>query len=286
MRILVIHGRGIEDERDLARSVKKFDASFDRALSRWGGEKAAGVVWSHSTYHEVVSPSVWETYPTEPDAYRTGRHKAASKWECKCCDDLGDRSFKKRAVQALNKSEVSLDVVLPYTFPDVQAWLERPGYRALLTEEVVSSVEEPPDVIVAHSMGSLVALDLVASRRESLEPSVLITCGSPVGWLSLAKRLPTEIHRWVEDRSTAWVNLQDLSDEKAGCSSASTELFPGIVNVRVRNKRSSDDSHHRFSRYVSHKSLAKLLVDIERGHVQPRDLDSRRLRKLKACRVR
>ncbi|MEM9464576.1 MAG: hypothetical protein AAGA90_04355 [Actinomycetota bacterium] len=98
---------------------------------------------------------------------------------------------------------LAADRVSAFNLWQVPAFFENlDGTRDVVLERFADVVGSATRVIVAHSMGSIVALEAI--HATGLELDALITLGSPLGVegyvrrrLSVPDRMPTTVRRWV-----------------------------------------------------------------------------------------
>lgn len=122
--------------------------------------------------------------------------------------------------------------------PDFQAYLNHretnDGVRDLVLNEI------PPDgdlIIVGHSMGSLVALDVLHDLPESVRVRGLITVGSPLAYPGFHKLIPDDHLQRAAGRAPFWVNILDPRDLVTGGSAVSKSwpVAGHAVDVPVSN---------------------------------------------------
>jgi hypothetical protein len=87
---------------------------------------------------------------------------------------------------------------------DVHVYLDHKDTRPPVITEVTSQLPDGSYVLLAHSLGSVISVDMI--REERTKPSALVTVGSPLG-------LPG-ITRWIPPIQIAipWVNIVDERD--------------------------------------------------------------------------
>ncbi|WP_157970535.1 hypothetical protein [Nakamurella deserti] len=137
--------------------------------------------------------------------------------------------------------------------------------REQVSGRLVAVCDSDTKVLIAHSLGSVVAYDYLCRQEDSMPvPSLLITLGSPLGLRSviydrLSKRPPA-----FPEFVPRWVNVSDKNDLVATKSDIS-QLFPdvhgfgrSIESLVVNNGRRSHDAF----RYLAHKSVGELVSSV------------------------
>ncbi|WLQ45605.1 hypothetical protein P8A22_37905 (plasmid) [Streptomyces laculatispora] len=120
-------------------------------------------------------------------------------------------------------------------------------------DRVVQSIKQTgATLIIAHSLGSVVVYDMF--RRGQIPSSVhqLITCGSPLAWLPLHRKLRLETPTTLQLPShVAWLNVLDRYDPvTAGLGLAA--LAPGVTDEFVDNQ----DDPHSAELYLEQRPVA------------------------------
>jgi endonuclease G, mitochondrial len=96
------------------------------------------------------------------------------------------------------------DLTIALLFRDVAAYLGRRPVRESVLAAVAESVPDSgPVALVSHSLGTVVAMDLIASL-DRLDVTLLVTAGSPLGMDAVHGKLldgqlgrPARVRRWV-----------------------------------------------------------------------------------------
>jgi hypothetical protein len=108
---------------------------------------------------------------------------------------------------------------IPKIVNDAKRYLESSETRALVHEIVLRSLGEVPEgseiVVVGHSLGSVVAAEVIKKLPRGLTISVLLTIGSPLGAIS-AFRDNHDLSDFPYDRVRAWVNVFEPRDVVTG----------------------------------------------------------------------
>ncbi len=110
------------------------------------------------------------------------------------------------------------EVLIAAVFRDVAAYLDRDDIRQLVLDTVLQSVPTSGRVVlVSHSLGTVVAMDLLTRLPAQVETVQLVTAGSPLGMDTVFKRLLTGGPR-RPDRVRDWLNAWCPADAVAiGC---------------------------------------------------------------------
>ncbi|MGC0336411.1 hypothetical protein [Streptomyces sp. SLBN-8D4] len=98
---------------------------------------------------------------------------------------------------------------------DTDSYVSRPERRRAARAIVAETIREiQPQVVVAHSLGSVVAWEALHAYPE-LEVELLVTVGSPLGLPGLARKLepePIDGHGRRPAGVRQWVNIADAGD--------------------------------------------------------------------------
>ena len=97
---------------------------------------------------------------------------------------------------------------------DVWYYLTMKGIR-LQVDEIVSNAipARDPCVVVAHSLGTSAAYNVLMNRSSRENVKALFTIGSPLGIEAVYSRLPSDIRpRKAPDAVATWSNLRDAED--------------------------------------------------------------------------
>ena len=110
------------------------------------------------------------------------------------------------------------EVLIAAVFRDVAAYLDRDDIRQLVLDTVLQSVPTSGRVVlVSHSLGTVVAMDLLTRLPAQVEMVQLVTAGSPLGMDTVFKRLLTGGPQ-RPDRVRDWLNAWCPADAVAiGC---------------------------------------------------------------------
>ena len=110
------------------------------------------------------------------------------------------------------------EVFIATLFRDVAAYLDRDEVRRVVLDTVLETVPTSgPVVLVSHSLGTVVAMDVLTRLPAEVEVVLLITAGSPLGMDGVFRRLLSGgPHR--PERVADWLNAWCPADAVAiGC---------------------------------------------------------------------
>jgi endonuclease G, mitochondrial len=148
------------------------------------------------------------------------------------------------------------DVVIARAFRDVAAYLDAPDVRKRVLDEVLTSVpDRGPVVLVCHSLGTVVGMDLLTRLPTEVEVRALVTAGSPLGMDSVHRRLLVGGPH-LPDRVASWLNAWCSADAVAiGCPLA-THWGPRVVEVATDNPK---DRAHDIEEYLADGRVARAI---------------------------
>ena len=148
--------------------------------------------------------------------FRLGRHNQGSGWP---------------------GAEVVVDMsVATPTFVQARNYLRTPRIRAQVLNRILSALPESGQVvIVGHSLGSVIAADLLRRLPAGLEVAGMVTIGSPLANASFAVDKLRETLREPPTNLAWWVNFWNQLDPVAAHRGVSS-VFPWIVDFRIQSR--------------------------------------------------
>lgn len=120
---------------------------------------------------------------------------------------------------------------------DVAAYLGEEEVRTAVLDRVAEGFPQSGQVVVVgHSLGTVVAVDLLSRARPDVTVPLLVTVGSPLGLDAVHERVLLQPPR-RPDRVAAWLNAWTPADAATiGCP-LSPVWGPGLVEVVTANSR-------------------------------------------------
>ncbi|WP_407917715.1 hypothetical protein [Kitasatospora sp. NE20-6] len=142
-----------------------------------------------------------------------------------------------RTSRAREEAMVRLERLVCALIREVDAYTSRPQVRKAVRERVREAIRaHRPQVVVAHSLGSVVAWETLCASPE-LDVELLVTLGSPLGLPALTQRLEPPLRHGKGLRPAGvrrWVNIADGGDlvalppELGGIFPVDTHMTTGI----------------------------------------------------------
>lgn len=195
-------------------------------------------------------PAVTQTQPTREAArqnrrdferrmgaieYRLGRH------------DSG-------AGLAVYDRVVGMAVALPY-FAQARMYVTNADIRANVLSRILSKLpSEGRIVIIGHSLGSVIAADLLPRLPIGLEVVGMVTIGSPLANGSFSVDKLRETLREPPTNLAWWINFWNAPDPVAAHRGVSS-VFPWMVDFRLATKSVAAAAHSAHD-YLSHETVA------------------------------
>ncbi|MEM9369236.1 MAG: hypothetical protein AAGD07_24910 [Planctomycetota bacterium] len=134
-----------------------------------------------------------------------------------------------------------------------------------LTAKLESIPENAHVCLIAHSMGSIIALDAIVSGRPI---NTLITIGSPLGITVVQEQLGLDsaAKESLATKVGHWFNLYDRLDVVALDNDLADDFEPMIVNdIRVRNffvNKDGERNHHKSYGYLRTPELGGIVQEL------------------------
>jgi hypothetical protein len=188
--------------------------------------------------------------------------------------DTGEPSKSGRAPRAIQAAAVRLlrvpffdrlaDRFLVGALKQVKWYLTEPETREAARERLSSLITPDTRVVIAHSLGSVVAYEVLCRSTAPIAPA-LITLGSPLGLPNLVfDRLdPAPIGgrgAWPGS-AKSWTNIYADNDIVASVKSLAPLFARSIHDVRVDNEASA----HDVTPYLTAEQTGKALLEALRG---------------------
>jgi hypothetical protein len=142
---------------------------------------------------------------------------------------------------------------------DVYLYAYRGGVRNEIDAKVAPSFTEEPAIVVAHSLGSVVAYNILRTDRRPLHVPLLVTVGCPLAIRAIRSQFaPIAFPR---PPVNSWSNASDPRDIVAlyPLDATNFPVSPAITNyTKVSNHT---DNRHGIDGYLDDPTVAKWILD-------------------------
>ncbi len=184
------------------------------------------------------------------------------------------RNLKKRLDQLT-------DFIIHRYFADLERYYADDGIAAEAIRERLRRTlrrhRRRPILLIAHSMGSIIAAEVLESFADSIKVDTLITIGSPLGIPAVKSRILENQKSSTPDLKKprtpagirrAWYNLADPEDPVSLDPTLADDYAPNPRLVAVQDRRVSNKyiiagrrSHHKSFGYLRSPEMAAIVSD-------------------------
>lgn len=251
-RIIYIHGAGPQEHRQIQKR------RIDEALFHANQLDATVLAYYSDISHvEPDMPPPFEA--VEPDAIALEAAFQARATEVAAAAAVAEGGATPGPFEGVTLPDPAFRIVASIASADVIAYLFGDIGTEIRSRVSAAIPAGEPLIVIAHSLGTIVAYDVLAERPE-LDVRLLITLGSPLGIGNVQRRLgdrsgpPAPIPACV----AAWLNFADALDPVALELSLSDEFEPPnfVVDTIVENRA-----------LLNHDLVGYLVTDEVRGAV-------------------
>ena len=244
--LVYLHGIGA-DHDDAWRDV------LDRALRDLGYPGLDDVECRAPKYPNTLRYPSDENHPLPPQTVRrlTTSQRDELRWRVERATADLERVLGAHAAGRLTPLAEETVPAVMRVLPQARRYLENEATRANTLHRVLAALPDSgPIVLLAHSLGSIVAADLVTRLPPGIEVVGMITLGSPAGHLALHRgsdRLEV-LHQPVE-RLGWWLNVWGGQDPVTGMRGVS-HRFPWVLDIALPAAR------HPMENYLGSATVA------------------------------
>jgi hypothetical protein len=158
-------------------------------------------------------------------------------------------------LRALDSTPLGGDAIDAIT-RDVWVYVTFGGVRAKIDAIVSAAIPTEPYVVVAHSLGTIVAYNILSGRTADLQPMpLMLTLGSPLGIRAISARLHKPLG--MPAAVNAWFNARDRRDTVAlyELDSDHFDIAPKIENYS--DVDNFTDNRHSIDGYLADPVVAR-----------------------------
>lgn len=229
---------------ELMRAIQQHESvprSFEEMTADRVAEACAPAGPARNTYEELIAEAAGNAGMPREDLLAT--------------EAFGDAlvgALQRQLSWLAAKSDVD-EWIIASTLRDVAAYLADPGVRDAVLDTVLATMPTSGElVLVTHSLGTVVGMDLISRLTPELDVTLLVTAGSPLGLDTVYRRLLVGGPK-RPDRVAHWVNVWCPTDGVAiGCPLAD-DWKGELTELAVANSR---DRAHDIEEYLAHPKVA------------------------------
>ena len=276
-RIVAVHGTGQQMRGPETLRTSWLPPLLD-GLALAGGQEVASEDLAIAFYGDLFRPSGEATPRPDEEAFDQDLDEelliplwqaAAGQGdipEAESASGAGSQGLAQRALRALNSSRFFSGISARMMVGDlrqVRSYLEEPTIRRAAQDRVAALVGPGTRVVVAHSIGSIVAYEALCAHPK-WDIRMFVTLGSPLGWRYVFDRLnppPQDgIGSWPGS-TRQWTNIAD-SDDIVALEKRLAAKFAGPVrDILVDNGAQVHDVGRYLSAAETGRAIAAGLAD-------------------------
>lgn len=171
----------------------------------------------------------------------------------------------RSALGFLARKTGAAELIIENTLTDVAFYLDSPVVRQvvqkIIARDLDTAARNGPVIVVAHSLGTIVAYDALAQQRPDLDVPLMVTAGSPLGLPIVQRHLlgrnrPGEPSVPDDDagKPLPWLNVYDTNDVVAIVNPLNGLFIGGTI----RDERTLNPSDpHAIQEYLADPDVAR-----------------------------
>lgn len=137
---------------------------------------------------------------------------------------------------------------------DVDAYLNRLYVRKAVNNTVAPVIIEQPTVVVAHSLGSIIAYCVLIEQEQYTQVPLFATVGCPLGMHTVKNLLPRPLRK--PRGASAWFNAADVRDPIAMVPRLDRDAFPAEIE-NVSDVHNPEYNPHGIAGYLADPVVAR-----------------------------
>ena len=138
---------------------------------------------------------------------------------------------------------------------DVAVYLANPGIRSRINDVVSNCLTNGPHVIVGHSLGTVVAYNVLATNKKSITIPRFVTLGSPLGYEAVRKKIERPID--MPPNAASWFNARDPRDIVAGFELDRNRFRTDPAIENKSDVKNDPENPHDIGGYLRDKTVAR-----------------------------
>ncbi|WP_187328655.1 MULTISPECIES: alpha/beta hydrolase [unclassified Rhodococcus (in: high G+C Gram-positive bacteria)] len=153
--------------------------------------------------------------------------------------------------------QVAIGSLPLFDLQQVRKYVREEPVRGAILRHILDHLPTSGEIIlIGHSLGSVIAIDLLDHLPENLHVRRFITIGSPANVQAVHDGSERLLKKFPYGRVDDWSNFLDVGDVVTGGRGLAT-TFPGAQDFVIDNGAS-----HASGAYLGHRALAMLVADI------------------------
>jgi len=267
IRVLCVEGDG---KRSSWSSDDWLSSEFGIGLQRSLGPELLSQLDVHFSSHTHVFDSKGTLAP-RPDRPDGPFRRPAMFTQCDCCQP-GLRHLFYEGLHNLLPARVRNAGYRAFVFlflKDVRLYMGDTTVRAAAIAHVLADLDlVRPHVVIAHSLGAVIAVEALAKSDWAYSPQLLVTAGAPFSWPRFMDSWSPAAAAWLQAKRCDWWNIVDLSDEVTANRVPPQTPYIAARHVIVNNDHFAPNlsdpdgrhtSNHRARDYLRHPKLSEAI---------------------------
>lgn len=269
VKVMYLHGA---EQRSAAEAERDVMIGLRRGLLKAGMSGRIESFEVHTAYYgDLLATAGPGVCFRGRDETRKIAPESSGEVVCPCCRQGSGYQLYQGVHRAIGTPRTLVGLIVDAGIRDVRRYAGDDGVRQRVQHRVIDHLRHhQPDVVIAHSLGTVVLVDVLGQIEPGAGPSIIVTAGSPLGRPGLFS-VPTD---WQQNASLQlWLNLVDPTDEITGARRLGQPDFKSVINYIVDNDHYSswwgEDggffATHSLRHYLTHPVTAWLLTEFGRG---------------------
>ncbi|HTM79763.1 hypothetical protein [Asticcacaulis sp.] len=144
------------------------------------------------------------------------------------------------------------------------AYLRKPGLKEKIDGMVYDQVfkglaADEKVIVISHSLGTIVAYDILRMHRQDLSAKLLLTAGSPLGIEIVKKRLGPPLI--CLKNAPTWINASDPNDFVALKPELTAQNFGCEKIDNIAGLNNGEEDAHSIEKYLAQRRVGQAFID-------------------------
>ncbi|QCB51997.1 hypothetical protein E5720_16360 [Rhodococcus sp. PAMC28707] len=201
------------------------------------------------------------TYKPKDDASgRRGFERRQAKVQRKLVLEPGVRSFGFNRIPEGPLSvlqQAAINAIPWYDLPQVKRYMQSEATRGAILQHILDYLPTSGDILlIGHSLGSVIAIDLLDNLHDGLHVRRFVTIGSPASSRPLHENSDRLLKKFPYERVDDWTNFFDVRDVVTGGRGLAS-TFPGAQDFAI-----DIGGQHGADTYLGNASISGVIADV------------------------